>query len=207
MGGDLGRDTGQVGDVVGLELQDVEARHVEQLVDEPLEAADLVDELGMAFKLGEDAHMRLQHGDRRTELMGGIGDEALLRIEGRLQSVQASVDGAHQGMHVARQPAFGQPHGHGARANGGGLVGRHAQRRKSNARHEQIDEQEHDDEGNPDPGDILDELLQHAVEDDVAGVEGDLDPDGLVAERRPHRQPIIRRLVLVRLENEKIAGL
>ena len=89
MGGDLGRDLVQVGDVVSPELQDIEPSHVEQLIDEPLETADLLDELGMALEFGEDAHMRLEHGDRRPELMRGIGDEAPLRIEGRLQSVQA----------------------------------------------------------------------------------------------------------------------
>ena len=205
MGGNLGRDTSQIGDIVSLKLQDIEASHVEQLVDEPLKTADLLGELGMAFEFGQDADMRLQHGDRRTQLMGGIGNEPLLRVEGGLQSVQAAVDGGHQSMNVARKPALGQPHGYGARANGSSLVGGHAQRRKTDACHEQIDKQEDDDEGDPDPGNVLDELLQYAVKDDVAGVEGDLDPNGLIREGVLHRQPIIGRL-LVRLKNEKIAG-
>ena len=69
MGGNLGRDLVQVGDVAGLELEDIEPRDVEQLIDEPLETADLLDELGMALEFGEDANMRLEHGDRRPQLM------------------------------------------------------------------------------------------------------------------------------------------
>ena len=80
-------------------------------------------------------------------------------------------------MDVARKPVLGQPHRYGARANGRSLACGHAQWRQTDARHEQIDEQEDDDEGDPDPGDVLDELLQYAVKDDVAGVKGDLDPN------------------------------
>ena len=102
MRGDVGRDLVQVGDVARLELEHVEPGDVEQLIDEPLETADFLDELGMALEFGEDAHMRLEHGDGRPELMRGIGNEAPLRIEGRLQSIEPAIDGADKRMDIGR---------------------------------------------------------------------------------------------------------
>ena len=138
--------------------------------------------------------------------MRGIGNEPLLRVERRLQSVQSPIDGGDEGMHVARQPAFRQSHGCRARPNRRGLVRRHAQWREPDARHQQIDGQQDDDERDPDPGDVLHEFLQHAVVDDIAGMEGDLHPYGLVAVGRSDRQAIKRRLLVGRLQNEEILG-
>ena len=149
----------QIRDVFRPKLQDVETRHVEQLVDKSLKATDFVDELGMPFELGQDGHMGFEHGNRCTELMRGIGNEPSLSVEGRLQSVQTSVDGRHQRMHIAWKPAFGEPHGCGARANCGCLVCSHAQWCKTDACHDQIDEQEDNHEGDPDPGNVLDEFF------------------------------------------------
>ena len=108
-------------------------------------------------------------------------------------------------MDIARESALGEPRGYGGRADRGGLFRRHAERHEADPRHEQIDEQEHDDEGDPYPGDVLDELLQDAVIDDVAGMEGDLDPYGIVAEGRLDRQPEERLLLRVRLQDKEAA--
>ena len=183
MRGDVGRNLVQVGDVARLELEDVEPGDIEKLIDEPLETADLLDELGMAVEFGKDANMRLEHGNRRPQLVRRIGNEAPLRIEGRLQSIETTIDGAHKSMDIGREPALGQTHRDGAGADGRSLPCGHVQGHQPDARHDQIDDEEDKDEGDPYPGDVLDEFLQHAVIDDIAGVEGDLDPHRLIVER------------------------
>ncbi len=70
MGGYLGGDMGQIRDIVDLEPQDVEARDVEQLVDQPLQTADLVNEFGVTREFRENAHMDLQNRDRRAGVRG-----------------------------------------------------------------------------------------------------------------------------------------
>ena len=80
------------------------------------------------------------------------------------------------------------------------------QRQQSDARNEEIDDEEDENERNPDPSDVLDEFLQYAVVDDIAGMEGHLHPDQLILERCPDGEPVIG-LLLVGLKNEKVAWL
>ena len=82
--------------------------------------------------------MRLEHGDRRAQLVRRIGNEPPLRIEGRLQSIEPTVDGADKSMDVGREPAFGQPHGTEPGPMAAAWFG-HVQGHQPNARHDQID--------------------------------------------------------------------
>ncbi len=87
----------------------------------PREREHLLDQLGRAVDAGGEAprgelacrvvgrplqrlHLQLERGERRTQLVRGIGDEVFLRLEGMTYPVEQQVELLHQRAHLVGQP-------------------------------------------------------------------------------------------------------
>ena len=91
------------------------ARQCQQLLRESRRAIEAALEFGercaaLAVVVGAFGELRLQvhGGQRRAQLMRGVGDERALRRERLAESLEQAVQGMHQRLHFARQAGFGQ---------------------------------------------------------------------------------------------------
>ena len=149
--------------------------------------------------------MRLEHGHGGTQLMRRVRDESLLRLERNFEPVQCPVDRADERVDLARQSLLRQPGRHRAGTDRLGLCGGTLQRPQPNSRNQKIGAKQADDEGHPDPADVLDELFEHGIEGYLALRDRDLNPNGLGSVGAMQSEAIKLRAVAAPIGEKEVA--
>ena len=184
----LGADGVEVGPGIAADDEALELGDVEHLA----HGARHVDEIGAQRVANRPGLQRIDpgahDGERRAQLVRHVGGEVALRAEARLEAVERLVDGMDQRHDLGRHRLLGQAHV-GARRPDRRRRGRGLAHRIERAAEDQdVDQQQHQQDREGDPGDAREERGDDVVDDDVAmrKVLADLDPVHALADRARH---------------------
>ena len=164
-----------------IDRERLELGDVEQLAHDPRHALDvLVQRFGdLAVDQGVDA--AAQDGERRAQLMRGVGRELALHPKPGLEAIERLVHRLHQRQDLLRNALRRQPHIGSLRIDLLRHLRRAEQRPQSPAEDHDVDGQQEQENRQRDPSDALEEVGNDVVDDHVAMGEilADLDPDRL----------------------------
>ena len=109
--------------------------------------------------------------------MSRISDEGLLLPIAVLKPVERVIDRPHEAQDFTGHPRLGQALRHRGWPDCRSLRRCAGQRPQTDPDYDEIDDQENADKRQPYPGNVLHELFKNGVEDNLAVLENDLDPE------------------------------
>ena len=82
----------------------------QQLLGEPAKARDVGDESTLVLAFGQGVDTRLQDGDGRLELVGGVGQEALVAFVAFIEPHESIIDGGNERFHLPGDAVYREAH-------------------------------------------------------------------------------------------------
>ena len=93
----------EIGALRGLHRERFQLGHLEQLLHQAAHAGDILAQRRRDSAIAQRVEMGGEDGQRRAQLMGGIGGEVALRPETLVEAIEGGIDRPHQRCQLPRQ--------------------------------------------------------------------------------------------------------